>query len=67
MKSSLNIHKKYVPLFKEGSRYFVVTGGRGSGKSFGVTVFLLNLTYEAGHKVLFSRYTMTSAHTSIIP
>lgn len=65
--SKLNIHKKYIPLFKEPSRYFVVTGGRGSGKSFSINVFLLNLTYEAGHKVLFSRYTMISAHTSIIP
>ncbi len=65
--SKLNIHEKYIPLFKEPSRYFVVTGGRGSGKSFSINVFLLNLTYEKGHKVLFSRYTMISAHTSIIP
>ncbi len=65
--SKINIHDKYIPLFKDESRYFVITGGRGSGKSFGVTVFLLNLTYESGHKVLFSRYTMISAHTSIIP
>ena len=39
----------------------------GSGKSFGVTVFLLNLTYEKGHKVLFTRYTLISANSSIIP
>ena len=65
--SKLSIHNKYIPLFKEPSRYFVVTGGRGSGKSFSINVFLLNLTYEKGHKVLFSRYTMISAHTSIIP
>ena len=63
----LKLHPKYQPLFKEPSRYFVVTGGRGSGKSFGVAVFLLTLTYEEGHKVLFTRYTMTSANTSIIP
>jgi phage terminase large subunit len=65
--SKLSIHEKYIPLFKDPSRYFVVTGGRGSGKSFSINVFLLNLTYEKGHKVLFSRYTMISAHTSIIP
>jgi len=65
--SKLSIHNKYIPLFKEPSRYFVVTGGRGSGKSFSINVFLLNLTYEKGHKVLFSRYTMISANTSIIP
>jgi len=65
--SKLSIHEKYIPLFKDPSRYFVITGGRGSGKSFSINVFLLNLTYEKGHKVLFSRYTMISAHTSIIP
>jgi len=66
-KQEVKIHEKYIPLWQEPSRYFVVTGGRGSGKSFGVAVFLLNLTYEQGHKVLFTRYTMISAQTSIIP
>lgn len=67
MKNSVQLNDKYVPLFTDKSRYFVVTGGRGSGKSFGITVFLLNLTYEAGHKVLFTRFTLTSAAASIIP
>ena len=49
------------------SRYFVVTGGRGSAKSFSVTCFLLLLTYESEHTILFTRYTLTSAHISIIP
>lgn len=65
--SKIDLNQKYIPMFKENTRYFVVTGGRGSGKSFGVNVFLLNLTYEAGHKVLFTRYTLTSAGASIIP
>ena len=65
--SKIDLNQKYIPMFKEPTRYFVVTGGRGSGKSFGVNVFLLNLTYEAGHKVLFTRYTLTSAGASIIP
>lgn len=67
MSSNIKINDKYMPLFTNKSRYFIVTGGRGSSKSFSATVFLLNLTYETGHKVLFSRYTMISAHTSIIP
>ena len=67
MKNSVQLNDKYVPLFTDKSRYFVITGGRGSGKSFGITVFLLNLTYEAGHKVLFTRFTLTSAAASIIP
>jgi phage terminase large subunit len=67
MKNNVVLSEKYQKLFTDPSRYFVITGGRGSGKSFSVAVFLLNLTYEEGHKILFSRYTMTSAQTSIIP
>lgn len=49
------------------SRYFIVTGGRGSSKSFSVTSFLLLLTKEVGHVILFTRYTLVSASISIIP
>jgi len=63
----LILKTKYKPLFNSESRYFVITGGRGSGKSYGVNVFLLLLTYEIGHVILFTRYTLTSAHISIIP
>lgn len=63
----IQLHPKYQNLFHSKSRYFLITGGRGSGKSFSVSVWLLLLTYEEGHKVLFTRYTMMSAHTSIIP
>ena len=64
---SLILNKKYVSLFDSDSRYFIATGGRGSGKSYGVNIFLLSLTYEVGHVILFTRYTLTSAHISIIP
>lgn len=67
MSKQINLNNKYIPLFESNSRYYVVTGGRGSGKSFGVALFLLNLTYEQGHKILYTRYTLTSASTSIIP
>jgi len=63
----LTLKNKYKSLFGSDSRYFIVTGGRGSGKSFGVTTFLLLLTYESNHTILFSRYTLVSAHISIIP
>ena len=65
--SKINLNAKYIPLFNGTTRYYIVTGGRGSGKSYGVTLFLENLTYEPNHKVLFTRYTMASAHSSIIP
>jgi len=64
---SFDLNKKYTSLFENDNRYYIVTGGRGSGKSYGVTMFLLLLTYEVGHVVLFTRYTLTSAHISIIP
>jgi len=67
MSKEIHINDKYISLFKNDTRYFIISGGRGSGKSFGVSMFLLNLTYETGHKVLFTRYTLVSAATSIIP
>lgn len=54
-------------MFNSDSRYFVITGGRGSGKSFAVNTFLVLLTYEENTKTLFTRYTMSSASMSIIP
>ena len=63
----LNLNKKYQALFNSNSRYYVITGGRGSGKSFATNTFLVLLTYEKGHRILFTRYTMTSAGMSIIP
>lgn len=62
----IQIKDRYKSLGSD-SRYFVVTGGRGSGKSYSLNLFLLLLTYEAGHVILFTRYTLTSAHVSIIP
>ena len=64
---NVNLNPKYHSLFKSPSRYHICTGGRGSGKSFAVNTFLVLLTYEKGHKILFTRYTMTSASMSIIP
>ena len=58
---------KWKPLFNSKDRYHICTGGRGSSKSFSVTMFLVILTFEEGHKILFTRYTLTSAKTSIIP
>ena len=51
------INKKYSPISNEDSRYFIITGGRGSGKSFSINVLLVLLTYEKGHTILFTRYT----------
>ena len=56
-----------MPIVDSDSRYFIVSGGRGSGKSFSINALLVMLTYEQGHTILFTRYTLTSAYISIIP
>lgn len=63
----IKLNSKYEPLFNSESRIFIVTGGRGSSKSFGVTTFACLLSKEEQHKILYTRATMTSAHLSIIP
>ena len=63
----IEVKKKYLPIVGADSRYYIVSGGRGSGKSFSVNALLVMLTYEAGHTILFTRYTLTSAYISIIP
>jgi phage terminase large subunit len=62
----VTLNPKY-KAFANDSRYFIVTGGRGSGKSYSINLLLLLLTYESNHVILFTRYTLTSAHVSIIP
>ncbi len=62
--------KKHNPIWNnlaKDTRYFVITGGRGSGKSFEVGRFITLLTFEEQQKILFTRQTMTSAHLSVIP
>lgn len=64
--NEIQLLPQYKPL-ETDKRYTLVEGGRGSAKSFHVSVYLLNLTYEPGEVTLFTRYTMTSAKISIIP
>lgn len=64
---TLTKHKPKWNLLGSDSRYFLISGGRGSGKSFEVARYLLFLTFCENQKILFTRYTMTSAHLSIIP
>lgn len=66
----------YYPMYLRDDFFILlVTGGRGSGKSFNVATFIKRLTYETGrlnakklaHQILYTRYTMVSANISIIP
>jgi len=61
------IKSKYKPLYASKKRYFVLTGGRGSGKTFVVQDFLVRLLEQIGQGILYTRYTMTSVEGTIIP
>lgn len=63
----IKLSEKYKALYSSECRYYVITGGRGSSKSFSVATWVCLLSFEPGHKILFTRQTMTSAHISIIP
>lgn len=63
----IKLNEKYQLLFTSNTRYYIIVGGRGSGKSFSLNVFLSMLTYQPEEKVLFTRKTLTSAYISIIP
>ena len=63
----IKLNDKFKPLFKNDTRFFIVTGGRGATKSFSVNTFIALLSLEKNHKVLFTRQTLSSAHISIIP
>ena len=69
MIKEVKFNPKYEPLFYDKDcRYFVLTGGRGSGKSHAVTTALTrDILEKDNYRVLFTRYTMQSAHLSIIP
>ena len=67
MRAKIPKHKKTWGLLGNKTRFFIITGGRGSGKSFEVGRFISLLSYQKGHKILFTRQTMTSANLSIIP
>lgn len=63
----IDVNEKYAPIMSSDSRYYIVTGGRGSGKSYSINLLLVLLTYEEGHTILFTRFTLSSAYISIIP
>lgn len=64
----IKLNSKYESLWKSKHRYHVLTGGRGSSKSFTVGAYLVDLAIrEPNQIILFTRYTLNSAHISIIP
>lgn len=64
----IEVQPAYEPLYENKDKFIILlTGGRGSAKSFNVSTFLERLSFESDHLILFCRYTMTSAELSVIP
>lgn len=59
--------KKTVPNPLYHVNTVVITGGRYSQKSFGIGTFSGIATKDFNHRILYTRYTLTSAKDSIIP
>jgi PBSX family phage terminase large subunit len=63
----IKVSDKYEQLWTATTRYILVTGGRGSAKSFSTELYVTDQSYNDYFKALVTRYTLTSAHDSIIP
>lgn len=64
----------YYPLYNDKEKFIIlVTGGRGSGKSYNTSRFIERLTFDynpekkLAHQILYTRFTMVSAAISVIP
>lgn len=74
---SLKLSVKYEPLFEwlsclpnnplNNVDTVVITGGRNSQKSFAVGTWSCIAAKDFNHRILYTRYTLTSAQDSIIP
>lgn len=71
---AIKTHEIYYPLYDDKEHFiFLITGGRGSGKSYSASTFIERLTFEynpekkIAHQILYTRYTMVSAAISVIP
>lgn len=77
MSKALKLSLKYEPLFewlsclKDNELYnvdtVIITGGRNSQKSFAVGAWSCIAAKDFNHRILYTRYTLTSAQDSIIP
>lgn len=69
MLDEIKISSKFETLLEEpeGVRYYIITGGRGSSKSFSVGLWASLKTFQKHVKILYTRFTLVSAKKSIIP
>lgn len=63
----INLHYKFEPLVTSEDRYKIITGGRGSMKSFSTATLILLESDKDDGAILYTRYTLTNAEQSIFP
>ena len=63
----IELNPVFQSIFTTDKRYIILTGGRGSSKSFSENTITALLSYEGGHVFLKTRYSMATADDSIIP
>jgi phage terminase large subunit len=63
----IKIHEKFKPLYEEKAELFIITGERGSAKSFTVSDYLARKTYQENQVIYFTRYILNDAKDSVIP
>lgn len=63
----IELNRIYAPIISRDTRYNLVLGGRGSGKSYAINTLLCLMMLEPNRTILFLRQTLTSAYISIIP
>ena len=68
LEKGVQIHPKYEKLWNPQTRYFLLTGGRGSAKSFSIALWATYMMLQnRGWQILYTRYTLSSASISVIP
>lgn len=63
----INLHPKFKPLYRGDTPYYILTGGRGGGKTFVAKDYGIRASFERGRKLLVTRYSMAAADRSIVP
>ena len=63
----IELHYKFEPLLTSKDRYKIITGGRGSMKSYTTATLILLESDKDDGTILYTRFTLTNAEQSIFP
>ena len=63
----IELNEKYEPLVTSPARYKIISGGRGSGKSYSTATLILLESDNDDGTILYTRFTLKNAEQSIFP